>query len=63
MRGDGTGERQEWDRIYDFDVYNDLEDPNSGSTYVRPVLGASTQYPYPRRGRIGRSPSKKGQRL
>ncbi|KAF4369696.1 hypothetical protein F8388_015783 [Cannabis sativa] len=27
LRGNGTGERQEWDRIYDYDYYNDLGNP------------------------------------
>lgn len=44
LRGDGKGERQEWDRIYDYDVYN-----------CRHVLGGSESHPYPRRGRTGKS--------
>ena len=46
--GNDEGEHKTSNRIYDYDVYNDLGDP-SKPKLVRPVLGGSKQYPYPRR--------------
>ncbi|KAF5466362.1 hypothetical protein F2P56_016293 [Juglans regia] len=55
-RGDGKGVRKLSDRIYDFDVYNDLGNPDRGIEFARPTLGGE-KIPYPRRCRTGRLPS------
>jgi lipoxygenase len=53
LRGNGQGERKTFERVYDYDVYNDLGNPNSSADLKRPVLGGK-QHPYPRRCRTGR---------
>ncbi|XP_015873266.3 linoleate 13S-lipoxygenase 2-1, chloroplastic [Ziziphus jujuba] len=58
LRGNGEGERKTYERIYDYDAYNDLGDPDKSSELARPVLGGK-QHPYPRRCRTGRPHCKK----
>lgn len=60
MRGPGTGLRKEADRIYDYDVYNDLGDSDQHESFKRVVLGDNENFPYPRRMRTGRQPSEIG---
>lgn len=53
LRGNGEGERKYYERVYDYDMYNDIGDPDTCSNFARPVLGGE-KHPYPRRCRTGR---------
>ncbi|KAK3418913.1 hypothetical protein EUGRSUZ_H04662 [Eucalyptus grandis] len=55
IRGNGKGERKAHERIYDYDLYNDLGNPDKDDDLARPVLGGEER-PYPRRCRTGRPP-------
>lgn len=59
IRGNGKGRRKPHDRIYDYDVYNELGNPDKSEEVARPVIGGEER-PYPRRCRTGRPPSKSG---
>lgn len=47
-------------RIYDYEVYNDLGDPDKGEEYARPTLGGQHN-PHPTRCRTGRPSTKSGE--
>ncbi|EOY32508.1 Lipoxygenase [Theobroma cacao] len=53
LQGNGQGERKSFERVYDYDVYNDLGDVDTDPSKKRSVLGGK-EFPYPRRCRTGR---------
>uniref|UniRef100_A0A7N0R9W0 Lipoxygenase n=1 Tax=Kalanchoe fedtschenkoi TaxID=63787 RepID=A0A7N0R9W0_KALFE len=59
LRGNGTEKFEEHDRVYEYALYNDLGNPDKGPDHARQTLGGSPDFPYPRRGKTGRKPTKK----
>lgn len=57
LRGTGKGVRKGHERIYDYDLYNDLGNADKDASLTRPTLGNSDNFPYPRRCRTGRRPT------
>ncbi|KAI3743195.1 hypothetical protein L1987_60901 [Smallanthus sonchifolius] len=61
LRGEGAPDkpREREERIYDYDVYNDLGDPDNinDPDLARTVLGTK-EFPYPRRCKTGRARTK-----
>ncbi|MED6211808.1 hypothetical protein PIB30_077059, partial [Stylosanthes scabra] len=53
LRGNGEGTRKSFERVYDYDIYNDIGDPDKSLDLQRPPLGGKER-PYPRRCRTGR---------
>ena len=51
---DKDARRQRTDRIYDYEAYNDLGNPEKSPDLERPTLGGSAEYSFPRRLRTGR---------
>ncbi|ESQ50675.1 hypothetical protein EUTSA_v10022540mg [Eutrema salsugineum] len=47
------GEFTKYERVYDYDVYNDVGDPDRDVELARPVIGGLS-HPYPRRCKTGR---------
>ncbi|XP_010512789.1 PREDICTED: lipoxygenase 2, chloroplastic-like [Camelina sativa] len=48
-----VGEFTKLERVYDYDVYNDVADPDKDPELARPVIGGLS-HPYPRRCKTGR---------
>ncbi|XP_020590849.1 probable linoleate 9S-lipoxygenase 5 [Phalaenopsis equestris] len=59
LRGENVSRQlEEWDRVYGYAYYNDLGNPDLSSALARPVIGGSDEFPYPRRGKTVRPPTK-----